>query len=660
MASSPWGSWVAVEACAPGTVRVFRGVPASTADGPTAYAPITDRHGSELTLDARPETIPGETIPEAHVLAMAIVPLDKEDKEEERSERGATVVVMTEQELRVFAIRRLNSYVQAYFECAAILGDGRLSHDTFLGRDRGRLVGVAADDANVAVVASRVARVLFRVNRFDVRPEEVMHDCSLPNGQTLKGVFRAEPRDGPVVACAFIDSGTRTAQTPSDPGTVNCAMGFEKEIRLVRFVGEGYEVLHRVLVDAPGPVRSIAVFGGWLFASTEFQTALPSTLRNDGNHFAREPVNFAFQNAARFAGEGTKAGKSETAILIGDDGRDAEVEPLFLRARREDPSEKTKRLQDMVQPFLPAELRGSLPPAEGSEGSEGVKEAERRDPRATLQAFALENLQNAFEDEDDEKEEFVAARLSLPLAPTARRPEICALQPLHEGRDGRKSGYVVALTDVGAATGASVAVAELVRGSRRDFRLAARGTASLQTRSDAKTETKTKPRVEAFGRIARFSGARKSAGAKAFGLDVALLTSETNDSETPNADAGFRIFGGGSTKKKKPAPPASLATIRVSLDVTRRSRAVSAGDGLTSAPDDAPTAIAPSEGVPTAPRVEPPELSDPRSRATDFERVLSAIRALDGAVHDRFDRVEATLQIQERRLRRVEESLLKK
>jgi hypothetical protein len=486
-----------------------------------------------------------------------------------------------------------------------------------------------------------------------------MHNGPDTNIQT-QGVFRAEPRDGPVVACAFIDSGTRTAQIPSDPGTVNCAMGFAKEIRLVRFVGEGYEVLRRVLVDAPGPVRSIAVYGGWLFASTERETALP-TFR-DGSPFAREPVNFAFQNAARFAGEGTKAGKSETAILIGDDGRDAEVEPLFLRARREDPSEKTKRLQDMVQPFLPAELRGSLPPAEGSEGSEGVKEAERRDPRATLQAFALENLQNAFEDEDDEKEEFVAARLSLPLAPTARRPEICALQSLHEGRDGRKSGYVVALTDVGASTGASVAVAELVRGSRRDCRLVARGTASISARSDAKTETKpkTKPRVEAFGRIVRFSGAQKSAGAKAFGLDVALLTSETNDSETPNADAGFRIFGGGSTKKKKPAPPASLATIRVSLDVTRRSRAVSAGDGLTSAPDDAPTAIAPSEGVPTAPRVEPPELSDPRSRATDFERVLSAIRALDGAVHDRFDRVEATLQIQERRLRRVEESLLKK
>jgi hypothetical protein len=514
-----------------------------------------------------------------------------------------------------------------------------------LGPDRGRLVGVAADDANVAVVASRVTRVLFRVDRFDLNGPD-------PDIQT-QGVFRAEPRDGPVVACALLDSETRARQT-SPPGTV-AAMGFAKEIRLVRFVGEGYETLHRVLVDAPGPVRSIAVHGGWLFASTEFQTTLPSTLRNDGNHFAREPVNFAFQNAARFAGERTKA-SSETGEL-GDDGDDAVSATPFLRARL-DPAEKTKRLQDMVQPFLPAELRG-IEPAEVSEGSEG-SEAERRDPRATLQAFALEHLQNAFEDD----EEFVATRLSLPLAPTARRPEICALQPLHEGRDGRKSGYVVALTDVGAATGASVAVAELVRGSRRDFRLAARGTASIQTRSDAKTETetetKTKPRVEAFGRIARFSGARKSAGAKAFGLDVALLTSETNDSETPNADAGFRIFGGGSTKKKKPAPPASLATIRVSLDVTRRSRAVSAGDGLTSAPDDAPTAIAPSEGVPTAPRVEPPELSDPRSRATDFERVLSAIRALDGAVHDRFDRVEATLQIQERRLRRVEESLLKK
>ena len=646
MASSPWGSWVAVEACAPGTVRVFRGVPASTADGPTAYAPITDRWGSELTLDARPETIPGETIPEAHVLAMAIVPLDKEDKEEERSERGATVVVMTEQELRVFAIRRGDSGPgKEYFECAAS-ASGRLSYDTFLGRDRGRLVGVAADDANVAVVASRVARVLFRVNRFDVCSEKAMHDSSLPNGQT-RGVFRAEPRDGPVVACALLESATRTAQTSRDPGTV-AAMGFEKEIRVVRFVGEGSEVLHRVLVDAPGPVRSIAVHGGWLFASTDFETALP-TFR-DGSPFAREPVNFAFQNAARFAGEGTKAGMSETAILIGDDGRDAEVETPFLRARREDPSEKTKRLQDMVQPFLPAELRGSLPPAEVSEGSEGVKEAERRDPRATLQAFALEHLQNAFEDDEEEEDAFVATRLSLPLAPTARRPEICALQSRHEGRDGRKSGYVVALTDVGASTGASVAVAELVRGSRRDFRLVARGTASIQTRSDAKTETKTKPRVEAFGRIVRFSGAQKSAGAKAFGLDVALLTSETNDSETPNADAGFRIFGGGATKKKKPAPPASLATIRVSLDVTpsssrREARRTNEGEALN---------------PPEAPRVEPPELSDPRSRAMDFERVLAAIRALDGAVHDRFDRVEATLQIQERRLRRVEESLLKK
>jgi hypothetical protein len=199
-----------------------------------------------------------------------------------------------------------------------------------LGRDRGRLVGVAADDANVAVVASRVARVLFRVNRFDVCSEKAMHDGPDTNIQT-QGVFRAEPRDGPVVACAFIDSGTRNKrQTPSDPGTVACAMGFAKEIRLVRFVGEGYEVLRRVLVDAPGPVRSIAVHGGWLFASTEFQTALPSTFR-DGNHFAREPVNFAFQNAARFAGEGTKA-SSETAILIGDDGRDAEVDAVSARA----------------------------------------------------------------------------------------------------------------------------------------------------------------------------------------------------------------------------------------------------------------------------------------------------------------------------------------
>jgi len=45
--------------------------------------------------------------------------------------------------------------------------------------------------------------------------------------------------------------------------------------------------------------------------------------------------------------------------------------------------------------------------------------------------------------------------------------------------------------------------------------------------------------------------------------------------------------------------------------------------------------------------------------AADLDRVLDAIRALDSAVHARFDRVEATLQTQERRLRRVEESLKK-
>ena len=68
MASSPCGEWVAVEACAPGTIRVFRGVPAETADGTTKHVPITDRHGRELTLDTRPETRP-----EARVLALEVV-----------------------------------------------------------------------------------------------------------------------------------------------------------------------------------------------------------------------------------------------------------------------------------------------------------------------------------------------------------------------------------------------------------------------------------------------------------------------------------------------------------------------------------------------------------------------------------------------------------
>ena len=63
-------------------------------------------------------------------------------------------------------------------------------------------------------------------------------------------------------------------------------------------------------------------------------------------------------------------------------------------------------------------------------------------------------------------------------------------------------------------------------------------------------------------------------------------------------------------------------------------------------------------------RAEPAEratVSPPGKKedAADLDRVLDAIRALDSAVHARFDRVEATLQTQERRLRRVEESLKK-
>ena len=61
-------------------------------------------------------------------------------------------------------------------------------------------------------------------------------------------------------------------------------------------------------------------------------------------------------------------------------------------------------------------------------------------------------------------------------------------------------------------------------------------------------------------------------------------------------------------------------------------------------------------------RAEPaeraPKPPGKKKDAADLDRVLDAIRALDSAVHA-LDRVEATLQIQERRLRRVEESLKK-
>ena len=98
-----------------------------------------------------------------------------------------------------------------------------------------------------------------------------------------------------MVACAFLDSETEHRLRISNvhTGTASAhvaAIGFEREIRVVRFF-DGFpdrvEVLRRVLVDAPGPVRSITAHAGWIFASTERKIALTSF-----GDFAREPMNF--------------------------------------------------------------------------------------------------------------------------------------------------------------------------------------------------------------------------------------------------------------------------------------------------------------------------------------------------------------------------------
>ena len=131
------------------------------------------------------------------------------------------------------------------------------------------------------------------------------------------------------------------------------------------------EVLRRVLVDAPGPVRSIAAHAGWIFVSTERKIALTSF-----GDFAREPMNFAFARASA-AGEKKKGASpdgSETAEL-GEARPDASVVP-FLRARL-DPDAETRKLRDMVRPFLPAELRG-IEPATGASREAEPSDARRR------------------------------------------------------------------------------------------------------------------------------------------------------------------------------------------------------------------------------------------------------------------------------------------
>ena len=719
MASSPCGEWVAVEACAPGTVRVFRGVPGDTADGTTAHVPVADRHGRELTLDARPEPRVGETRrkKEAHVLAMEVVPDDpRAETTEGRSEElpGATVFVMTADALRAFPIRPIRPmrpHVSSHrsdatrFERAATSApSSAVALDAFLGADRGRAVGLASNArARVAVAAARVVRL--------ARKHALVEPSGGADPDPRFGPgYRPTRPDGPVVACAFLDSETARRLDPRVAPQTFLAIGFAKEIRVVRFFdasaradptgigipNERAEVARRVLVDAPGPVRSIAAHAGWLFASTERKTALPAF--GDGAS-AREPVNFAFARAdARAAGEreatSTILGGSEPAALA-DDPDDPSVP--FLRARpdaaADAAAERTRTLRAMVSPFLPAELKPSSPIEPGGavfRSTENPEAARHRDARATLQAFTFEPVPR-LKTTDARVEETFAIAASLPLSSTTARPEICALRA-----NARRTEIVVALADVGASTDASVAVAAiqapvfetraLVRRARfEDWRLVPRGTAPLAlSRAGAGDgETSRGTRLEAFARAARrdfdddddVDGGVDGVDDDGVDDDLALLLL-TSPREKETAAAGARVFGGRATRQL--APPASLATVRVASR-PRPEPVPFRGNGRANARrDDAPseatedaTPVLPVFGVaaraigdegnekrrfPPRGRAEP---AAGEKTASDPDRVLDAIRALDRSVHARFDRVEATLQSQERRLRRVEESLKK-
>lgn len=701
MASSPCGEWVAVEACAPGTIRVFRGVPAETADGTTKHVPITDRHGRELALDMRPETRP-----EAHVLALEVVAIAADPHDEKKD--GATVLTVfatTPDELRAFAIRRRVTSDEeheenARFECVA----DRIQHDTCLGVDRGRLVGLASnakpDARHVAVVASRVARFL---------PLGDLARTAVPEQDGHLG-FHPNKTDGPVVACAFLD--LETEHRARIPTTRNestgrrltahvAAIGFEREIRIVRFF-DGFpdrvSAARRVLVDAPGPVRSIAAHAGWIFASTDRKIALTSF----GDEHRREPMNFAFARASA-AGEkkekkGASPDGSETAELGEAREDDASVVP-FLRARL-DPDAETRKLRDMVRPFLPAELRGIEPATLASRESEPSDDA-----RATLQAFTFEKRPDEKSGSAPEPLDGVAfdgsfvVTASLPLAPSSgARPEICALQTNETNEGGSK--IVVALADVGARNAdAAVAMAELSRrAGELEARLAPLGTAPLIARgrgeSHSRTGDKHVTRLEAFARTfinvradrtdhrCGRSDVRDESSVRDVAL-LTLLTSETAEKETETARvAGANVFGGGARKKPARAS-ASLATFRVrdvslfpscpadSVEKALGSNANGVGDGaLRPGSSGASATLFEASGgflkgnETRDARAElfaerAPKPPGKKEDAADLDRVLDAIRALDSAVHARFDRVEATLQTQERRLRRVEESLKK-
>ena len=182
-------------------------MPAETADGTTKHVPITDRHGRELTLDTRPETRP-----EARVLALEVVashdPHDVSQKNK-RATRRRSDSFRDDAPTRTQARSRYDDAVRHQTKHTKnTLVSSACFETCFLTTQLWVWIAVGWSASRQTRSRTRDASPSSRpsVARFFALGDLIRGSRThIPKQDGHLG-FHPSSRDGPVVACAFLDS----------------------------------------------------------------------------------------------------------------------------------------------------------------------------------------------------------------------------------------------------------------------------------------------------------------------------------------------------------------------------------------------------------------------------------------------------------------------
>lgn len=653
--------FVAITASPPGTVRLFRET--RGAHGKWSHTPLTDIAGNELSLHVDDRLSWVSETQQSNPPKVVALEMGKGWDDE-----SVLLFVATVSRARTFTIsthaKRPTAFVvypHLSFDNAwteHFVREPQTTHGPLVCvaiRDSRKLEDIDGDDQ--AAFPSRI--------RLAVAGQRAVTVCCVPG---LTDSFHwnswiACEKDGPVVSCAFLSDSSVTGVSfgvdDSATASVVLAVGFKKEIVLVKFAltlamheqnvqNEKHvpTVLRRILVHAPGPVRSVVTCFDALFVTTERSTELPTPFSFGG--VAQPPVNFAFEHVSKYesvSGGAGFLGEELVESALNDDSRMHPDGVPYITANAKDVYSKHETLRSMVAPFLSPELKWT------DETLDAIRGDTQQTPKfvcATVQSFVF-----------DEKGTLNHVSLDLSNG-TYQKPAIaCAARGT--------SGLRVAVVDVGGRGAGLVSLVELGKHKMREIANAPLTGPSHTTKSpydDTNTLCVECCVGTASDSISNFSV-------------VALVSPR----KTKLANS-CSIFGGAAKEK----PKLFLCSFRVEV-----TRGVELKEELiTCIAEVLPPGIdrgGPKiQAVPSAAAKRPPALSEDalsrlanvgavpggtvkidsddktvlgsnpyiNSDSSSFARVLSAVQALNKSMHMRFDRIEQTLRRHERRLKNVE------